>query len=42
VQKAIEEDVKQNYAEAIKQYQNSLNYFMLAMKCTSAAWNCIL
>ncbi|KAJ7184589.1 AAA-domain-containing protein [Mycena filopes] len=32
VQKAIEEDVKQNYAEAYKQYQNSLDYFMLAMK----------
>ncbi|KAJ7836399.1 P-loop containing nucleoside triphosphate hydrolase protein [Mycena olivaceomarginata] len=33
VQRAIEEDVKQNYAEAYKQYQNSLDYFMLAMKC---------
>ncbi|KAF8150386.1 AAA-domain-containing protein [Mycena galopus ATCC 62051] len=32
VQRAIEEDVKQNYAEAYKQYQNSLDYFMLAMK----------
>ncbi|KAJ7139340.1 AAA-domain-containing protein [Mycena epipterygia] len=31
VQKAIEEDVKQNYVEAYKQYQNSLDYFMLAM-----------
>ncbi|KAJ7431519.1 AAA-domain-containing protein [Mycena galericulata] len=32
VQRAIEEDTKQNYAEAYKQYQNSLDYFMLAMK----------
>ncbi|CAK5279769.1 unnamed protein product [Mycena citricolor] len=32
VQRAIDEDVKQNYAEAYKQYQNSLDYFMLAMK----------
>lgn len=35
VQRAIDEDVKQNYAEAYKQYQNALDYFMLAMKCTS-------
>jgi hypothetical protein len=33
VQKAIDEDTKQNYAEAYKQYQNALDYFMLAMKC---------
>ncbi|KAL1405921.1 Vacuolar protein sorting-associated protein 4 [Vanrija albida] len=32
VQKAIEEDVKQNYAEAYKQYQDALDYFMMAMK----------
>ncbi|KAK2459760.1 hypothetical protein APHAL10511_008192 [Amanita phalloides] len=32
VQRAIEEDTKQNYAEAYKLYQNSLDYFMLAMK----------
>ncbi|PWN49285.1 putative VPS4-vacuolar sorting protein [Violaceomyces palustris] len=32
VQKAIDEDVKQNYQEAYKQYQNSLDYFMMAMK----------
>ncbi|KAF7319728.1 AAA-domain-containing protein [Mycena kentingensis (nom. inval.)] len=32
VQRAIDEDVKQNYAEAYKQYQNALDYFMLAMK----------
>ncbi|KZV95632.1 vacuolar protein sorting-associated protein 4 [Exidia glandulosa HHB12029] len=32
VQRAIDEDVKQNYAEAYKQYQNSLDYFMLALK----------
>ncbi|KAG8882462.1 Vacuolar protein sorting-associated protein 4 [Tulasnella sp. 331] len=32
VQKAIEEDVNQNYAEAYKQYQNSLDYFMMALK----------
>jgi len=30
---AIEEDVKQNYAEALKQYQFSLDYFVLALKC---------
>lgn len=33
VQRAIEEDTKQNYAEAYKQYQNALDYFMLALKC---------
>lgn len=33
VQRAIDEDVNQNYAEAYKQYQNSLDYFMLALKC---------
>lgn len=33
VQKAIDEDVKQNYTEAYKQYMNSLDYFMLALKC---------
>ncbi|KAI3621718.1 katanin p60 atpase domain-containing protein [Moniliophthora roreri] len=32
VQKAIDEDVKQNYSEAYKQYMNSLDYFMLALK----------
>ncbi|KAH9487275.1 Vacuolar protein sorting-associated protein 4 [Psilocybe cubensis] len=32
VQKAIDEDVKHNYAEAYKHYQNSLDYFMLALK----------
>ncbi len=32
VQKALDEDTKQNYAEAYKQYQNSLDYFMMAMK----------
>ncbi|EJD55263.1 katanin p60 ATPase domain-containing protein [Auricularia subglabra TFB-10046 SS5] len=32
VQRAIDEDVKQNYAEAYKQYNNSLDYFMLALK----------
>ncbi|KAK7468321.1 Vacuolar protein sorting-associated protein 4 [Stygiomarasmius scandens] len=32
VQKAIDEDVKQNYAEAYRQYTNSLDYFMLALK----------
>jgi hypothetical protein len=34
VQRAIDEDTKQNYAEAYKQYQNALDYFMLALKCT--------
>lgn len=33
VQKAIDEDVKHNYPEAYKYYQNSLDYFMLALKC---------
>ncbi|KAH7104695.1 katanin p60 ATPase domain-containing protein [Auriculariales sp. MPI-PUGE-AT-0066] len=32
VQKAIDEDLKLNYAEAYKQYMNSLDYFMLALK----------
>jgi hypothetical protein len=35
VQVAIEEDKKQNYPEAYKQYQNALDYFMLALKCLS-------
>jgi hypothetical protein len=42
VQRAIDEDNKQNYAEAYRQYQNALDYFMLAMKCAcaraTAAW----
>nr|ODN85804.1 vacuolar protein-sorting-associated protein 4 [Cryptococcus depauperatus CBS 7841] len=29
VQKAIDEDVKQNYVEAYKQYQDALDYFMM-------------
>lgn len=29
VQKAIDEDVKQNYAEAYKLYQDALDYFMM-------------
>jgi hypothetical protein len=33
VQVAIDEDKKQNYPEAYKQYQNALDYFMLALKC---------
>lgn len=32
VQKAIDEDVKHNYQEAYVQYQNSLDYFMMAIK----------
>ncbi|KAF9235871.1 P-loop containing nucleoside triphosphate hydrolase protein [Melanogaster broomeanus] len=32
VQRAIDEDVKQNYAESYRQYMNSLDYFMLAQK----------
>ena len=39
VQRAIDEDVKQNYAEAYKQYQNSLDYFMLALKCNVLSFN---
>lgn len=34
VQRAVDEDTKQNYAEAYRQYQNALDYFMLALKCT--------
>ena len=33
MQRAIEEDTNHNYAEAYKLYRNSLDYFMLAMKC---------
>jgi len=33
VQIAIDEDKKQSYPEAYKQYQNALDYFMLALKC---------
>ena len=29
---AIDEDKKQNYPEAYKQYQNALDYFTLALK----------
>ncbi|OSX67993.1 hypothetical protein POSPLADRAFT_1043160 [Postia placenta MAD-698-R-SB12] len=32
VQRAIEDDQKQNYDAAYKQYQNALDYFMLALK----------
>ncbi|WFD05944.1 Vacuolar protein sorting-associated protein 4 [Malassezia vespertilionis] len=32
VQRAIDEDVKHNYQEAYVQYQNSLDYFMMAIK----------
>ena len=32
-QKAIDEDVRQNYPEADKCYKNALDYFMLALKC---------
>lgn len=41
VQKAIDEDVKQNYAEAYKQYMNSLDYFMLALKCECVYYICV-
>ena len=33
MQRAIDEDQKQNYPEAYKQYQNALDYFMLGLKC---------
>lgn len=33
VQRAIDEDINQNYAEAYKLYQNALDYFVLAHKC---------
>jgi vacuolar protein-sorting-associated protein 4 len=32
VQKAIDHDVQQNYAEACKEYLNALDYFVLALK----------
>ncbi|KIJ62102.1 hypothetical protein HYDPIDRAFT_30654 [Hydnomerulius pinastri MD-312] len=32
VQQAIEEDTKQNYPEAVRQYTDALDYFMLAQK----------
>ncbi|ETW87752.1 AAA+-type ATPase [Heterobasidion irregulare TC 32-1] len=32
VQRAIDEDQKQNYPEAYRQYQNALDYFMLGLK----------
>jgi len=32
VQRAIDEDVKHHYQEAYTQYQNSLDYFMMALK----------
>lgn len=32
MQRAIDEDVKHNYQEAYVQYQNSLDYFMMAIK----------
>lgn len=39
VQRAIDEDLKQNYPEAYKLYQNSLDYFMLALKCKTAIFS---
>lgn len=36
VQRAIDEDTKQNYGEACRQYQNALDYFMLALKCEAS------
>lgn len=33
VQKAIDEDHNGNYQEAYRQYENSLEYFMMALKC---------
>lgn len=33
VKQAIDEDNKQNFAEAYRLYQNSLEHFFLAMKC---------
>ncbi len=33
VRKATEEDGKGNFEEAYKLYQNSLEYFMAALKC---------
>ena len=35
VKRAIEEDEKQDYQEAYRLYQQSLEYFMMALKC---AW----
>ena len=35
VQNAIDADTQQNFPEAVKLYQNALDYFMLALKCAS-------
>lgn len=34
VQSAIDADSQQKFSEAVKLYQNALDYFMLALKCT--------
>jgi len=36
VKRAIDEDEKQEYQEAYRLYQQSLEYFMTALKCTSS------
>ena len=33
MKRAIDEDHKQNYREAYRQYQSALGYLMLALKC---------
>jgi vacuolar protein-sorting-associated protein 4 len=35
VKRAIEQDEKQDYQDAYRLYQQSLEYFMMALKCTS-------
>lgn len=42
MKQAIEEDTKNNYAEACKLYTNSLDYFMLALKCEPQNTNIVI
>jgi vacuolar protein-sorting-associated protein 4 len=42
VQRAIDEDSKENWPEAYKQYNNALDYFMLAIKCKLSPMECAI
>ena len=42
VKRAIEEDEKQDYQEAYRLYQQSLEYFMTALKCNPPPHNPVL
>jgi vacuolar protein-sorting-associated protein 4 len=42
VKRAIEEDEKQDYQEAYRLYQQSLEYFMMALKCLHPPPLCLL